>query len=180
MTRCSHIQTMITEYVSDELAPLERAIVEDHLAECAACREELQLARDLGAAVADLPRVACPDRVTGAINAAIDRDERTSPRRSAWWRVGGASGLVAAAVLLVVLMRGEPAPVPTDVAMPPADTTEVAEPALESARQDFLWTLAYTASVFDRSEKRSIVNVLRELRERTPDSHAAGFPGGQG
>jgi anti-sigma factor RsiW len=186
MTRCQHIQDLLTGYVSDELAPLERAIVDDHLAGCAACQDELAFARDLAQAVAATPPVACPDRVTAAIDAAIDAENGTRPARR-WsrrhWlapppaRAMGTAAVLAAAVLAVVLLPRPPATPDVEVVGPMTDdaTTEIA-----SAKRDFLWTLAYTAAVLDHSEKRSVANVLQELRARTPDSHADALRGDQG
>lgn len=182
MTRCHHIQTMLAAYESRELSALERAIVDDHLAECAACRDELQLLREIGTTLAGLPPVTCPDRVTDAIHAAIDREQESpAPARQVrWWQTAGVAGLAAAAVLLVVLMpRRDTTP---DVAVPAAtlDTARVSAAELADARQDLLWTLAYAASVLDRTEKHSLGTVVRELRDRMPDSHAATFGNGNG
>jgi anti-sigma factor RsiW len=177
---------MFTEYVSGELGPLERAIVDDHLAECVSCRAELAATRELGGLLSRQPLARCPERVTDAILAAVadedpvpvspanaaphpaPRPRPAMPRRR-WRRATGVAAALAAAVLLaLVLPTGDPAPTGPD-------PTEVAQ-----ARHEFLWTLAYTASVIDRSEKQSIANVLRELRERTPASHTAAIPGGEG
>jgi len=185
MTRCNHIEGMLTEYLSGELEPLELAIVDDHLDECATCRAELALARDVAAGFAALPLVGCPDQVSRDILAEVDAElaGRPAPGRRghvSWWRTAGLAGTLAAAVLLAVVLprrTPEPAQVATD---PRPDTTLVTDRAVAEARQDLLWTLAYTASVIDRSEKRSIANVWRQVRSRTPDSHAASIPGGQG
>jgi anti-sigma factor RsiW len=186
MTRCQHIQELLTGHVSGELAPLERAIVDDHLAECAPCRDELAFARDLARAVADTPPVTCPDRVTAAIEAEIDAETGARPARRrphrAWFatrpaRAMGAAAVLAAAVLAVVLLPQRAATPDVEVAGSPAAP---AGTELASAKKDFLWTLAYTAAVLDHSEKRSVANVLHELRARTPDSHADALRGDQG
>lgn len=52
---CAEIEILIPEYVDGTLAPPQRAEVERHLAECAACAE---LARDSAAAVAFMERAA--------------------------------------------------------------------------------------------------------------------------
>lgn len=186
MSRCEHITSMFTGYASGELGPLERAIVDDHLAECAACRAELSITRELGDLLARLPLAPCPARVSDAILAAVADENplpvspanaapgpapesRPAARHRPWWRTAGVAATLAAAVLLALVLPGrDPAPdgpVPAEVAQ---------------ARHEFLWTLAYAASVIDRSEKRSIANVLRELREHTPASHLAAIPGGEG
>ena len=55
---CFEIEVLICEYVDGSLAPVERAEVESHLAECPACAE---LARDSSAAVGFIERAADVD-----------------------------------------------------------------------------------------------------------------------
>lgn len=188
MTRCNHIESMLTEYLSDELhnteelGPLERAIVDEHLAECAACRIELAAAREIATGFASLPPASCPDELSRRILAGVDDElagrTRTGRRqRPAFWRMTGLAGTVAAAVLLALVLPNR-TPVSPDMAtLPAADSTSI---RVDQARQELLWTLAYTASVIDRSEKRSLADVWRQVRSRTPDSHTAAIPGGQG
>jgi len=171
MTRCDHIGAMLTDHVSDDLAPDQRAVVDDHVATCAHCRAELALARDLATGLAALPTAACPDHVSRNIMALVDADAATAhrPHRATWW---GAAVLAAAVLLAVVLPRHAP--------QPTADVASTPDAAVDQARQDLIWTLAYTAAVIERSELQTIANVWREVRSRTPDSHAATINGGQG
>lgn len=171
MTRCNHIGAMLTEYVSGDLTPDERTMVDDHLASCPACRAELALARDLTAGLATLPTAACPDHVSRNIMALVDADARPVHRRqrATWW----SAAVLAAAVLLAVVLPRH-APNPTEGVAPTSDL------AVDQARQDLIWTLAFTAEVIERSEMQTIANVWRQVRSRTPDSHAATINGGQG
>ncbi|MBV1691328.1 zf-HC2 domain-containing protein [Novosphingobium sp. G106] len=53
--RHRQVQEALPWYVTDRLAPAERAEVDDHLATCAACRRELAAERELAAHVVSLP-----------------------------------------------------------------------------------------------------------------------------
>jgi anti-sigma factor RsiW len=160
---------MLTEYASDDLAPLERAIVDDHLDECAHCREELALARNLAASMAARSAAACPEHVSRNIMAMVDTEASSARRaRGTWWQ---AAVLAAAAVLLAVIIPRQ---------LPDHDPAPTPELAVAQARQDLIWTLAFTAEVIERSEMQTIANVWRQVRSRTPDSHAATINGGQG
>jgi len=192
MTRCNHIESMLTEYLSDELGPLERAIVDEHLAECLACRAELAAAREIGGGVAAMPTVNCPDHLSRDILAAVDADSAGRPwpkqrsraglwrRSSSPWGWAGLAGTVAAAVLLAMVLPRRAPESPDVAALPAADSTRATTVEVERARRELLWTLAYTASVIDRSEKRSIADVWRRVRTRTPANHSATIIGGQG
>ncbi|HEX8058722.1 MAG TPA: zf-HC2 domain-containing protein [Novosphingobium sp.] len=53
--RHRQVQEALPWYVTDQLAPAERAEVDDHLLACAACRRELATERELAAHVVSLP-----------------------------------------------------------------------------------------------------------------------------
>jgi len=48
-------EMLLPWYVTGQIDPADRELVESHLAECAGCRTELELERRLGSEVADLP-----------------------------------------------------------------------------------------------------------------------------
>lgn len=169
MTRCDHVEVLLTQYASDELAPHERAMVNHHLEQCAHCRDELALALELAAVMAARPPAPCPDHVSRNIMAMVDADAPAARRPSAsWWR---AAVLAAAAVFLAVIIPRH---------LPDHDPSPTPDLAVAQARQDLIWTLAFTAEVVERSEMQTIANVWRQVRSRTPDSHAATINGGQG
>jgi anti-sigma factor RsiW len=181
MSRCELITSMLAGWAAKELEPMERRIVADHLAECESCRAELAREMRLRKAVADMPLITCPDEVADAVSLAVADDEaaaRRAERRSTarprpvgpgGWRTWTATAAVAAAVLLVVLM-------PRSAGDGPAGGPGAANAAaLAQARADVTWTLAFTARVIDRSEKRIMVDVLRRLRDEAfPEARELG------
>ncbi|MBI4408799.1 MAG: zf-HC2 domain-containing protein [Gemmatimonadetes bacterium] len=54
------IESRLHDYVDDALSPAERGAIEDHLAECASCREQVERLRALVGALAALPREVLP------------------------------------------------------------------------------------------------------------------------
>jgi len=181
MTRCKLTTRHLTEYAAGELGPLERAIVAEHLAECAACRSELAREERLRESLGELSPAVCPDELTDAIMSAVDAEPMAPRRRMSvahtWASTATVAALVAAAVLLVVVLP-RPTPIPTT----PADTWTQTE--LEQARQDAQWALAFTANIIDRSEKKTIVDVMRRLQKEAysgfRERPASTSTGGQG
>jgi predicted anti-sigma-YlaC factor YlaD len=176
MTRCELAARLLAGHAAGELEPMEKAIVEDHLAECAACRAELERERHLRELMHGLPGHACPDELTAAITAAVDAEaavtRRRPPappsRRHAWTGRVAAAAVLAAAVLLVVLLPRPEAP--TDMATAPATQTPTGswtQDELDRAREDVQWALAFTATVIERAEKQTMIDVMRRLQEET-------------
>ena len=85
--------------------------------------------------------------------------------------------MVAAAVLLAVVL---PRNIPHSTESPLPDAAIHAGADLDRARAEFAWTIAYTAAVIDRTEKKSMVHVLRRLRTMARDVDAEAPTGGQG
>jgi anti-sigma factor RsiW len=124
---CAELRAELVAFLDEELAPEARARVEAHLADCAACRAELErLWKALGALDA-LPATQPGPGFEARLEAALARE-----RKPAWWArwlrpapalaLGGA---LAAALLLVVLVQGT-AP-PAGPRLLPADELAVAE-----------------------------------------------------
>ena len=97
----------LDEYLDGELAGADRAVVEDHLVSCAACRSELERSKKLEKVLRSVPSGALPneDRFLASVKA------RSTPRRS-WipW------GLAAAAGLTVFALREDPVDVRAELA----------------------------------------------------------------
>ena len=74
-----HPGPQLADYLDGTLAPAERAAVDAHLASCAACREEVRLARAGHELAAGLPEPAAPP---GIGDAAVEEARRISAERS--------------------------------------------------------------------------------------------------
>ena len=94
-----HMELTLNEYVDGTLAARDRASVEVHLSECAACRTAVAELRALVAGAAALPKSIPPQR-----NLCTAIETRIVPRATwnvqPWWRRGA---LAAAAVLAIAL-----------------------------------------------------------------------------
>ena len=99
---CQDVDLQLDAYIDGTLAPGERAAVDAHLTQCAACREALEKMRRLLADSRALPREILPARDLWQ-----DIAPRLAPRAGAPagrrpWRRSPA-GLAAAAVLLIAV-----------------------------------------------------------------------------
>ncbi len=107
---CSRIETLLDDYVDDELSPEARHEVESHLPQCAACRGALDELQDLREAVKRLPRGVAPARdLLPGIREAVRRGPRAAAARSPWLRWAGvaASLIVLAGTAWFALSRFE-------------------------------------------------------------------------
>lgn len=65
---CARIRESLDPYLDGDLSAHEAAGLEAHLSRCPACRDELDLARELATALrAGIPLLACPPRVTAEV-----------------------------------------------------------------------------------------------------------------
>lgn len=108
-------QQLLPWYVNDTLGESERAQVEAHLAACDECRDDLATERVIGTRVTG----AAPDVEQGwadmqaRMRTAGERERRAFFRRRVpvGWVVGAQA--VAAALIVAVMLPGQPAPKPT-------------------------------------------------------------------
>jgi hypothetical protein len=108
----THPEEHLSGYVEGTLATDERADVDAHLATCATCREEAELATRAVTMLRELPEVPVPFGVTSPVMAQAGK-ERRSRRHRAWgtsWggRTQWTAGLAAAAVLVAVVVVALP------------------------------------------------------------------------
>lgn len=78
---CEWVQERIDAYLDGDLSPAETAIADLHLTRCAACADELQLARQVAGSLRALPAQICPDSIPEAVR------ERIGAAGSAHWGV---------------------------------------------------------------------------------------------
>jgi predicted anti-sigma-YlaC factor YlaD len=101
----THPEELLAGYVDGTLGTDERDVVDAHLASCAACREEVELARAAVTALAALDEVPVPFGVTGPVLAEAGR--RFERRRTAvWGRLQWVAGAAAAAAVVLVIALG--------------------------------------------------------------------------
>jgi anti-sigma factor RsiW len=102
----THPEDLLADYVDGALRDQERAVVDAHVATCAVCREEIELARGAVSALASLADEPVPLGVTGPVLA--EAGKRFERRRTVvWQRLQWAAGAAAAAALvLVVALNG--------------------------------------------------------------------------
>ncbi len=106
-----HVERQLSAYLDRELRPEEEAAVRRHLAECAACREELARLTSLKATLAALPERPLPESFWPDLRRELQR--RPPAAAGPWWRAWPsrpAMALAAAAVvvvLLIALVRGQ-------------------------------------------------------------------------
>jgi len=79
MKNCRKIQPDLSAYLDGELTPSLRAKVEDHLASCAECRQELSEMKILATGVAALPNLKPAPRFLTEVRRKIARGEKPEP-----------------------------------------------------------------------------------------------------
>jgi hypothetical protein len=105
-------ETQLQDHLEELLPPEEDEQVRSHLAECTACRQELEALADLRAGLATLPREAEPSRdLWPQVAWRMGQGSTSTPRREAVARRSGRRLVVpawqlAAASLVVALLSG--------------------------------------------------------------------------
>ena len=108
----------VDAFLDGDLARAEVAAFEAHLPGCAACADEVTLARRLHAGLRALPAEPCPDDVFDGALARIAALERDRPaavpgaRRAPRWRAVGVGAVLLALLALTVLVVRAPAEAP--------------------------------------------------------------------
>jgi hypothetical protein len=98
----THPEELLAGYVDGSLTRTERAQVDEHLASCATCRQEVELAGRAARLLAELPEEPVPIDVAGPVTSELRR--MAAPRPARWRaRVQWTAGLAAAAVIVAVL-----------------------------------------------------------------------------
>jgi anti-sigma factor RsiW len=115
---CDAIQDLLGAYALDSLDPEEAALVDDHLANCPRCQQEVDRHREMVALLAAAGGTAPDqvwDRIAGAIGRQAPPDVPSAPRvvstvkppaRSSWVRPVQAAALAAAVAVAVLVGVG--------------------------------------------------------------------------
>lgn len=111
MMDCRGVQQQVYAYLDGELSDVERGRVDAHLRDCAACREQVQRERQVGALLR--ARLAGGEPAPATLRSAILNRIRTAPRAAPWparllaspWTPRLAMAAVLALLLLLPLQR---------------------------------------------------------------------------
>lgn len=185
---CANCGPELTGWAAGELPADVREAVAAHLADCPACRLDLDRELALRATLAGLPTAPCPEAVSRRLLAMV-ATERLAVRRR---RLGltAAGVLIAATLAAVLLLRpgarpdgavpvatgsaatpthptvnaGAPAPAPFDAAAHAARMAAAGyTPAqVAAARRDLIRSVALAAHVLDRTGRTAISDVFSE------------------
>jgi anti-sigma factor RsiW len=102
----THPEELLAGHVDGTLSAQERAVVEKHVAGCARCSREIELATSARSALRSLPEVPAPAGIgSPAIQEASG--SRAAPAADGaprWYRVGGFVAAVAAGLLVLTLV----------------------------------------------------------------------------
>ena len=136
-------QDLLSSYIDGDLTPDQRAEVDEHLAECEACREDLELLRLTLDALHDLPEFEAPAGFADAVMDRVEAEQEAAKvvpitrarRRVPMW----APVALAAAACVLVGLVWVAAPwrlVGHDLASEPAAPAGVAEAVFEAEEYD--------------------------------------------
>jgi len=163
MQNCTLYELKLADYAAGDLQQPDLGVVDTHLEICADCRAELAREMELRTVLGEMPTVACPDSVTQFFGDLLESDVQPSVQhnRANWWPAG--LGLIAAALLAVLMVPGllTGPPQPQQVATNDSDISlgfSAAE--IAQARHDVIATLAMAAEILDRSRDNTVVNVF--------------------
>ncbi|MBK7188133.1 MAG: zf-HC2 domain-containing protein [bacterium] len=178
---CVNCGPELAAWAAGELEADMREAVAVHLADCPACRAELDRELALRAALAHLPAAACPDAVSRRVLDVIAA-EQSGIRRRRQRLVAGVT-LAAATVAVALILRPGTTPTPqAPIAQVAAPQERAAAPApldpaayaaavaasgytpeqVAAARRDLIQTVALAARVIDRTGRGAISDVFSE------------------
>lgn len=111
--QCKHAQELLSDYISGSVAPALSVSLENHMAECAGCRQDLSGLREVWKQLEDIPMVDTPmyfhENIMSSIDKQIVADESIADIRSRsfdWRSLFRPRSLAYAAAVLVLLMGG--------------------------------------------------------------------------
>jgi hypothetical protein len=108
LKHCDEFDDLIRRHAEEDLAPADRARLDQHLRACDACRDAANQLRQIRLAAAGLDRVAPPAGLWPGVASRLEAEiaaRRTSPRHPTWRRLAVAAVLVAMAGGAFVVVR---------------------------------------------------------------------------
>ena len=102
----THPEELLAGYVDGSLSAKERAAVDAHIAGCARCSREVQLATHARAALGSLEEVPAPSDIGSLAirEASGGRASQAAEGPPRWYRAAGIAGAVAAGLLVFTLV----------------------------------------------------------------------------
>jgi len=152
---CEHVERMLYNKGINGLSPLDRFLLKVHLRRCSYCRELYDFEENLKEMFDGAPRPACPPELAEKIRKHT-ANEGASVRFFATLftlRKYSYSLAAAAAIALLLIMR----PFSIERAAAPHGYTKE---ELSVARRQATWTLAYTGSILNKTNKKAVGKVL--------------------
>jgi len=168
---CQELDARLDGWVDRTLPEEQKLEVESHLAECARCREEERLLRQLLTHAAALPRSVSPPRdLWPDVLRRIERGRAWSWPRGSWQPALAVAAAVVVAVVAVVLEQQQPPPVhtvviPSPVAGSPYSIRPASaqmDPGLIAMEQDY------------QAAANALLAVLQERRDELEPETLAG------
>ena len=177
---CEWARELIDAFLDDELSGKDKARLENHVAACFSCKEELALARKVKRELRALPQKECPERVVAAILEKIPAEspevpeEKPGIRAIPWFKWG--FRLAFAAALIAVIWLATPQ-------KPSAPPEQISPAELAAAERQFQITLAYvgymstrsTEMVRDEVVESKIAPAVQDVFEKVLESQTGPF-----
>ncbi|PYQ51042.1 MAG: hypothetical protein DMF78_14190 [Acidobacteria bacterium] len=163
----AHLGDRLSAFLDGELAADQRAAVEGHLRECAACARELEELAAVDALARELPVQAPPgyfEALPGRVRSRVRARRRPRPVM-VWMATAAAAVLVAVIAPLTLRRAPQPAMAPPPMASPAADVFK--ERALASAAPEM--AQAQRAAPVAPTEPPAAAPAQRRLQEREQD-----------
>jgi len=180
-TPCEWMQDRIDAYLDGDLSPAETATADLHLTRCAACAEELQMARQVAGSLRALPAMNCPDSIPEAVRARIgaagNAQWGVKPwpwyyRWQEWFKRPAVVGVMTAVLFVVItaILGEHKKPQPL-----------YSQAEIEAAELDAKLALAYIGRCTDRAgatlrddvfEQGLIAPIMRAVKRKQTDNNA--------
>jgi hypothetical protein len=107
---CKRTRELLSEYLDDALSVDVKVRLEDHLAGCPACAEDLESLRRVVAGVRGLGKVAAPEDFLGGVMSGIERAIAAPPRAAGFrwiYPLATAAAFLAAVTVIFFIIEGE-------------------------------------------------------------------------
>ncbi|HEV3144260.1 MAG TPA: zf-HC2 domain-containing protein [Gemmataceae bacterium] len=177
--QCSDARPLLPLHVYGDVAASERAALEEHLAECPACRQELAAFRTLREQLSAVPVPSPVVDVGRILHVQMVRQQRRTRR----WQLVALAAVAATVLVLLtrleveangrqfVIRWGKPEPAPVVVELPvvtPTPAPVSSEPSREMLERlqvmnDLIHALADTVETGDRQRREDLLRLQMEL-----------------